>query len=90
MQISETTGHKTSMENAKMIEKRVQNTHKRLFLESLHSVLDKRSTNEHYLFPSIISINLHAISAVMQRYEHYLFPSIISINLHAISAVMQR
>ena len=41
------------MENAKIIEKRVQNTHKRLFLESLHSVLDKRSTNEHKLFPSV-------------------------------------
>jgi hypothetical protein len=41
------------MENAKIMEKRVQNTHERLFLESLHSVLDKRSTNEHKLFPSI-------------------------------------
>jgi hypothetical protein len=50
---AETTGHETSMENAKIIEKRVQNTHKRLFLESLHSVLAKRSTNEHKLFPSI-------------------------------------
>jgi hypothetical protein len=59
---AETTGHETSMENAKIIEKRVQNTHKRLFLESLHSVLDKRSTNEHKHFH-----NLHAISAVMQR-----------------------
>jgi hypothetical protein len=51
--IAGTTGHETSMENAMTIEKRVQNTHKRLFLESLHSLLDKRSTNEHKLFPSI-------------------------------------
>jgi hypothetical protein len=35
---AETTRHKTSMENAKIIEKRVQNTHKRLFLESLHAL----------------------------------------------------
>ena len=41
------------MENTKILEKRLQNTLKRLFLESLHSVLDKRSTNEHKLFPSI-------------------------------------
>ena len=50
---AETTGYETSMDNAKIIEKRVQNTHKRLFLESLHSVLDKTSTNEHKLFPAI-------------------------------------
>ena len=49
----ETTGHETSMDNAKIIEERAQNTHKRFFLESLHSVLDKRSTNEHKLFPPI-------------------------------------
>ena len=41
------------MDNAKIIEKRVQNTRKRLFPESLHSVLDKISTNEHKLFPPI-------------------------------------
>jgi hypothetical protein len=52
---AETTGHETSMENAKIIKKRVQNTHKRLFLESLHSLLDKRSTNEHKLFPQFTS-----------------------------------
>ena len=48
---AETTGHETSMENTKILEKRLQNTDKRLFLESLHSVWDKRSTNEHKLFP---------------------------------------
>ena len=52
VQVSQ-TGHDASMENATIIEKRVHNTHKRLFLESLHSVLDKRSTNEHKLFPPI-------------------------------------
>ena len=50
---AETTGLEASKDNAKVIEKRVQNTHKRIFLESLHSVLDKRSTNEHKLFPPI-------------------------------------
>jgi hypothetical protein len=55
-------GVRPEIKSAKIIEKRVQNTHKRLFLESLHSVLDKRSTNEHKHFH-----NLHAISAVMQR-----------------------
>ena len=44
---AERKGHDASMENATIIEKRVQNTHKRLFLKFLHSVLDKRSTNEH-------------------------------------------
>ena len=38
---------KDHAESTTIIEKRVHNTHKRLFLESLHSVLDKRSTNEH-------------------------------------------
>ena len=57
---AETTGHETCMDNAKIIEKRVQNTHKRLFLESLHSVLDKRSTNEHKLFPPIYMPLVHS------------------------------
>ena len=50
---AESTGHEASMENATIIEKRVHNTHKRLFLESLNSVLDKRSTNEHKHLPPI-------------------------------------
>ena len=33
---AESTGHDASMENATIIEKRIHNTHKRLFLESLH------------------------------------------------------
>ena len=50
---AESTGHEASMENATIMEKRVHNTHKRLFLESLNSVLDKRSRNEHKLSPPI-------------------------------------
>ena len=54
---AETTGHDTSMDNAKITEKRVQNTYKRLFLESLHSVLDKdQQMNINYFHQSTCTL----------------------------------
>ena len=50
---AESPGHEAPMKNATIIEKRVHNTLKKFFLDSLQPVLDKRSTNEHKLFPPI-------------------------------------
>jgi hypothetical protein len=47
---AESTGHNASINNATILEKRVHNLEKRTFLESMHSILDNKTTNEHKEF----------------------------------------
>lgn len=48
---AESTGHNASIDNAIILEKGVHDLEKRTFLESMHSVVDKKTINEHKEFP---------------------------------------
>ncbi len=50
---AESTGQSSSIDNAKILEKRIHNIDKRTFLESFHSILDNKTVNEHKEFPHI-------------------------------------
>ena len=45
--------HNASMNNVNILEKNTDNLDKRTFFESLHSIMDNRSVNEHQDFPTI-------------------------------------
>ena len=50
---AETTDHDIDTGYVEIIEKNVNNWHKRIFLESWHSTIDKNAVNERKPFPSV-------------------------------------
>ena len=52
-QHAETTGHDIHPNYASILETGVKTKNKRLFLESLHSLIDKNSVNERTPFPRV-------------------------------------
>ena len=50
---AETTGHEVRSTDVEMLERRVNNHQKRLFLEAIHSVRTKYSVKEHIEFPHV-------------------------------------
>ena len=49
---AESTGHDAAKSDAVILEKRITNYTQRIFLEALHSVINKDTVNEHAEFPS--------------------------------------
>ena len=50
---AETTDHDIVTSYVEILEKNVNNWHKRIFLESWHSTIDKNAVNERKPFPSV-------------------------------------
>ena len=50
---AETTDHDIDTGYVEILEKNVNNWHKRIFLESWHSTIDKNAVNERKPFPSV-------------------------------------
>ena len=49
----ECSGHNASINNVNILEKNIDSLNKRTFFESLYSIMDNRSVNEHQDFPTI-------------------------------------
>jgi hypothetical protein len=65
---AESTGHDAAKSDAVILEKGVTNYRQRIFLEALHSVINKDTVNEHAEFPSCY---LPLINSIKQNSRHY-------------------